>query len=169
MSATAISTRTLAAIPLTEDAFAPFGHVIAPLAGKMGLTDGDRALDLGQGTPRFFIMNLSYLGLSFRKITRHRRVTQVLAAANNRPWLLGVAPPCDNGDPAAEPDPDAIRAFAIPGGVGVQLHRGTWHAGPHFTDATMPFFNLELTDTNQTDHHSCDLAARYGLSFEIVP
>jgi hypothetical protein len=47
------------------------------------------------------------------------------------------------------------------------LHKGSWHAGPLFTDAQQSFFNLELTDTNQVDHHTCNLVERYGCALRL--
>lgn len=66
-------------------------------------------------------------------------------------------------DPAGEPDPAAIKAFRVPGTAAIELHRSTWHAGPFFDDPTMDFFNLELADTNQVDHHNCMLDQRFGV------
>jgi ureidoglycolate hydrolase len=95
-------------------------------------------------------------------------VTQVLASVGGKPWLIAVAPPQDPDDPAKMPDPAAIKAFRIPGTVAIKLHRSTWHAGPFFEDAQVDFFNLELSDTNQTDHFSCQLDRTYGLEFRFA-
>ena len=45
--------------------------------------------------------------------------------------------------------------------------RGTWHAGPYFRHAQVHFYNLELSDTNLTDHQTCDLLQSFGLAFEL--
>ena len=82
-------------------------------------------------------------------------------------WLIAVAPPLDLNDPDAEPKLEDIRAFEIPGDAAIKLHQGTWHAGPFFTEPEMSFFNLELADTNQVDHHNCYLDRRYGTVFEF--
>jgi ureidoglycolate hydrolase len=154
----------LVAAPITAAGFAPFGHLIEPSPDGAPVPDVDEALDLRGGRPRFYIMALPHRGLTFSLITRHANATQVLASASGESWLLGVAPP----DAAAPvPDPAAIRAFAIPAGRAVLLSRGTWHAGPYFTAETMNFFNLELEDTNQVDHDTCDLAARFGITFTL--
>ncbi len=63
---------------------------------------------------------------------------------------------------------EAIRAFRIPGDVAVMLLRGAWHAGPLFEAAEASFFNLELSDTNVTDHWNCDLVGRYGVALRVV-
>lgn len=72
-------------------------------------------------------------------------------------------------DPAAKPDLSTLRAFAVPGGVILKLHRSTWHAGPYFERDSASFFNLELSDTNEVDHHRCDLAGSFQRRFRIVP
>jgi ureidoglycolate lyase len=164
------SAHDLPAVPVNAAAFAPFGFLIEPTPDGAPTPSLDSALDLGSGLgggrPRFYIMALANRGLAVSRITRHSAATQVLASTNGESWLLAVAPP-DEG--ATVPDPEAIRAFTIPGGVGVLLSRGTWHAGPYFEPATMNFFNLELDDTNDTDHHTCDLAASFGLTFTLRP
>ncbi len=159
-----LAARALPAIPLTSELFLPFGHVIAPTPDGAPVDLVDRALDLGHGRPRFYIMDLTNRGLTFDRITRHRAVTQVLASADARPWLLGVAPPIDADKPDAAPAPETIRGFLVPGGVAVLLHRGTWHAGPHFHAARMAFFNLELADTNVVDHHTVQLGEKFRLT-----
>ncbi|MBW4024656.1 MAG: hypothetical protein HIU92_16285 [Proteobacteria bacterium] len=154
----------LIAAAIDAQAFAPFGKLIEPTPDGTPVPEVDRALDLAAGRPRFYIMALDYRGLTVSRITRHSAATQVLASADGESWLLAVAPPDETSD---APDPSAIRAFTIPGGVGVLLSRGTWHAGPYFEPTRMNFFNLELDDTNAADHHSCDLAARFGVTFTL--
>jgi ureidoglycolate lyase len=44
---------------------------------------------------------------------------------------------------------------------------GTWHTGPLFEGAEASFFNLEQSDTNVTDHWTCDLAKRYGVALKL--
>ena len=158
--------QALPALPITSASFAAFGFVVEPTPDGAPTPSVDGALDLSGGRPRFYIMALANRGLEVSRITRHSAATQVLASAGGESWLLAVAPP----DAAATaPDPQAIRAFTVPGGVGVLLSRGTWHAGPYFETATMNFFNLELEDTNDADHHTCDLAASFGLTFMLRP
>lgn len=154
--------------PITADAFKPFGTLIeAAEDGKLFGPD-EAQLQITQGIPRFYVMRLHGRPKVFNRITRHLQVTQCLASVGGRPWLLAVAPP-DQPDAAdGEPDPTAIRAFRIPGDVAVALHRSTWHAGPYFDEPVQDFFNLELADTNQVDHHNCLLDRRFGLTFRFV-
>src|SRR5262245_17394460 len=95
--------RDLAVRPLTAQSFAPFGDLIAPIEDGVPFGPADARLDLTQGTPRLYIMRLPRKGIVFRQITRHRGVTQCLAALGGRSWLLAVAPPKSFDDPNAEP------------------------------------------------------------------
>ena len=157
------------AAPVTPEAFAPFGELIQATESEMPFGAGDALLDLARGQPRLYIMKLAPPGLVFRQITRHRQVTQCLGALGGKSWLLAVAPPHDVDDPAAEPAPEDIRGFLMPGDVAIKLHRGTWHAGPLFEGEAIAFLNLELSDTNERDHHDSHLDRRFGHAFRLVP
>lgn len=161
--------RDLPAQDLTPGAFAPYGTVIPPMEDGVPFGPQDAGLYLSGGTPRFYAMRLPNRGLVFSKINRHRNVTQVLASSGGLPWLIAVAPPPAVDAPDAEPALEDIRAFRVPGDAGIMLHVGTWHAGPLFEAAEQSFFNLELSDTNVTDHWNCDLGKRYGVGFKVVP
>jgi ureidoglycolate lyase len=152
---------------LTAEAFAPFGQVIAPIDDGVLFGPDDAQLELSRGTPRFYIMRLPHKGMRVRQITRHRQVTQCLAAVGGKPWFIAVAPPLRLDDPEAQPALEDIKAFEVPGAVAIKLHRGSWHAGPFFRDAEISFFNLELADTNEVDHHNCHLDRRYGTVLEF--
>jgi ureidoglycolate lyase len=160
--------RDLPVAALTPEGFAPYGTVIPPMEDGTAFGAHDAALHFGSGTPRFYAMRLPNRGLVISRITRHRDVTQVLASAGGQPWLLAVAPPPVVDADDAEPALEAIKAFRIPGDAAVMLARGTWHAGPLFADAEASFFNLELSDTNVTDHWNCDLVKRYGVALRLV-
>ncbi|MEM7341724.1 MAG: ureidoglycolate lyase [Actinomycetota bacterium] len=154
--------------PLTAEGFAPFGTVIAPSDDGAPFGPDDAVLALDQGTPRFYTMQIPGRGLLVQKITRHRRVTQVLAAAGGHDWVVGVAPPLAVDEPDAAPALDAIKAFRIPGDTAVMLAVGTWHAGPLFEGEPRAFFNLELSDTNVVDHHTCNLVETYATALHLI-
>jgi ureidoglycolate lyase len=162
-----VSIRDLPARPITREAFAPFGDLIAPMEDGGPFGPQDAALDLTRGTPRLYIMRLSHRGLVFHQITRHRNVTQCLAALGGKSWLMAVAPPGAADDPKAEPALADIAAFVIPGSVAIKLNRGTWHAGPFFDDEAIDFLNLELSNTNDVDHQSSHLDERFGLALRF--
>ena len=50
----------------------------------------------------------------------------------------------------------------------IMLNIGTWHAGPYFDAESVDFYNLELSDTNITDHDTCNLRKSYGVELELV-
>ena len=153
---------TLVATPITGNAFVPFSSVIEATSDGVPAGNIDGALDLSNGTPRFYIMALTHREPTVLTITRHKQATQVLASVGKATWLLAVAPPSE-----AKLDPASIRAFSVPGDVAVLLSRGTWHAGPYFEPAETKFFNLELDDTNVVDHETCDLAEEFGVTFAL--
>lgn len=158
----------LPAQDLTGEAFAPFGTVIPPMQDGTPFGAADARLHLSGGTPRFYAMRLPNRGLTIGRITRHRNVTQVLASAGGLAWLIAVAPPPPEDAPDAKPALADIKAFRIPGDAAIMLSRGTWHAGPLFASEQASFFNLELSDTNETDHWNCDLVKQYGVSLRVV-
>jgi ureidoglycolate hydrolase len=160
--------RDLPVMALSVAAFAPYGTVIPPMEDGTAFGPQDAALQLGAGIPRFYTMRLPNRGLVISRITRHRQVTQVLGSAGGLSWLLAVAPPPAEDQPDSEPVLEEIQAFRIPGDTAVMLLRGAWHAGPLFETAEASFFNLELGDTNVTDHWSCDLAKRYGVTLRLA-
>jgi ureidoglycolate hydrolase len=153
----------LQAQPISAERFQPFGQVIFPSSDGVPYGPQDAQLQLGNGTVRFYIMQLEAKGCQFHTITRHQRCTQCLGALNSHDWLMAVAPPTAGGTP----NPEAIVAFHIPGNCFINLGVGTWHAGPYFKQAQVDFYNLELSDTNITDHETCNLMTTYGLKFEI--
>lgn len=160
--------RDLPVAELSAAAFAPYGAVIPPMEDGTAFGPQDAVLQLGAGTPRFYAMRLPNRGLMITRITRHREVTQVLSSAGGLPWILAVAPPAADESPEAQPALEDIRAFHIPGDTAVMLLRGAWHAGPLFETPSASFFNLELSDTNITDHWHCDLAQRYGTTLRLL-
>ena len=166
MAAATNTPRTIGMTPIaaTPEAIAPFGTQVVPGEDGAPFRPADAQLALGAGTPRFYIMRLPFRPLGVVGITRHAKVTQVLASADGQPWFICLAPPA----PGDAPDPAAIACFRIPPGVALSLHRGTWHAGPYFEGESADFFNLELADTNSDDHHTVRLDQAFGLRLNIV-
>jgi len=154
--------------PITAENFAPYGTLLEPAEDGKPFGPDEAQLELGRGTPRFYVMRLKRRDKSFAHITRHLAVTQCLASVGGRPWLLAVAPPTDADNPQGDPELGELRAFLVPGHCAIALHRSTWHAGPFFDEPTQDFFNLELTDTNQVDHHNCWLDRRFAVQFRFV-
>ncbi|MGB3298573.1 MAG: ureidoglycolate lyase [Phormidesmis sp.] len=158
------SARPIQAVPITAEAFCQFGQVIEPQSDEVPFNAQAAQLQLQNGIPRFYIMQLHHRGRRFHTITRHTACTQCLGSLGEREWFLAVAPPTQSFKPKLED----IRVFKIPGSCFVKLEVGTWHAGPYFDDETVNFYNLELSNTNVVDHTTCNLLQTYGVTFEIV-
>ncbi|RYY67922.1 MAG: hypothetical protein EOO24_52845, partial [Comamonadaceae bacterium] len=101
--------------PITVEAFAPYGTLLAPADDGKLFGPDEAQLELGRGTPRFYVMRLKHRAPGFSHITRHLAVTQCLASVGGMPWLLAVAPPTQADDPDGVPDVDQLRAFLVPG------------------------------------------------------
>ncbi|MDX2100631.1 MAG: ureidoglycolate lyase [Leptolyngbyaceae cyanobacterium bins.59] len=163
--ATPSTVKRLPAEPITPKGFQPYGQVIWASEDGQAYGPEDAQLNLSNGIPRFYIMRLKQKGRQFHRITRHQRCTQCLGSLEGKSWWLAVAPPSATPQPPLE----AIVAFQIPGNCFVNLEVGTWHAGPYFSQDFVDFYNLELSDTNITDHDTCNLLEHYGVRFEICP
>lgn len=149
---------------LTPENFRPYGQVIWPSADGKPYDAQDAQLILDRGIPRFYIMRLEANGCRFHKITRHLQCTQCLGSLEGKEWLMAVAPPGDSPIPSLTD----MKAFRIPGNCFIKLEAGTWHAGPYFAKDSINFYNLELVDTNITDHDTCDLRKVYNLELEMI-
>ncbi|HEY9641359.1 MAG TPA: ureidoglycolate lyase [Coleofasciculaceae cyanobacterium] len=149
---------------ITAAAFQPFGQVIYPTPDGKPYDSEDAQLALQQGIPRFYIMRLSNKGRRFGTITRHQHCTQCLGSLEGKDWLIAVAPPY----PTVQPKLEEISAFRVPGNCFIKLNQGTWHAGPYFDHAVVDFYNLELSDTNLTDHDTYSFEKLDNLQFEII-
>ena len=117
---------------------------------------------------RFYIMQIPKRGLTFDRITYHDKVTQCLGGLSSKGWYLVVAAP--SGSVENRPSQQDLRAFKISPGQFVKLHQGTWHAGPLFdAEDQMDFYNLELSDTNQTDHNTHVYSLKDSTEFSVQP
>src|SRR5580704_7994218 len=109
-----IAVRDLSVQSITRESFAPFGDLIPPTKDGAPFGPDDAKLDLAGGIPRLYIMRLPCRGLVVRQITRHRRVTQCLAAMGGKSWLMAVAPANELERPTAEPALTDIVGFLVP-------------------------------------------------------
>lgn len=155
----------LRATTATAESFAPFGQLVGEsLDGDLfDPTTTDADLDLSQGKPRLYYMKLTGgRPLRVNCITRHNRVTQCLGALGNEEDFYLVV-----HRPDVPLSLHGLRAFRIPPRRFVKLNKGTWHVGPLWTgsDLDRTFINLELADTNVTDHDTvqfCDLQPSFS-------
>lgn len=155
---------TLAAVPLTAEAFAPFGHVVSA-----GLTSGtsanmgtavrfDRCAELintrATATPNLVVFRSSPRALPFdvKLLERHPASTQVFVPMLISRYLVCVAPNRADGSP----DLDKLVAFVCSPGQGVAYAPGVWHHPMIALDAPGEFAMLVWEDGSPLDcelHH----------------
>jgi ureidoglycolate lyase len=139
--ATAVETEvvTITAEPITPEAFAPFGTVLSAEGQERLPIDlyGDRVnvfrpapLDADPTQPMEWLYTENRIR-EFRVLflERHMQLAQAFIPMGGDPIISCVAAPdcrLENEIPAF----DEVRAFIIPGGIGAQIHRGTWHEPP---------------------------------------
>jgi ureidoglycolate lyase len=122
---------TLIAQPLTRDAFAPFGDVIAadevarhyPINGGTteryhDLASVDVSAEGGRALISIFRAQPRTLPFAVTMLERHPLGSQAFVPLTRLPYLVVVAPP----DEAT-----AMRAFVVTDGIGVNYARGVWH------------------------------------------
>lgn len=119
--------RTLRPLPLTAEAFAPFGEVLDATGDFRLINEGmcqrhhDRArLDFGpEGRAGISVFRAQprVLPYSFDLIERHPDGCQAFLPMTEHPFLVIVST-----GPQATP-----QAFLTSGAQGINLHRGTWH------------------------------------------
>ncbi|MEC4986526.1 MAG: ureidoglycolate lyase [Oscillatoria sp. PMC 1068.18] len=159
-----ITIKKLPAKLITLENFQPFGQLIIPTEDGKQFDQTDAQLNLKNGTPRFYLMQLKNKGRQFSQITRHNQCTQCLGSLEGKEWLIAVAPPTSQ----EIPEMNQIVALKIPGNCFIKLKTGTWHAGPYFDEDFVNFYNLELSDTNLVDHFTYDFRKSHHLVWEIV-
>lgn len=129
--------RTLRVEKLTAAAWAPFGVVLSP-EGRPRLpinTYGDR-LDLyregfeSDQPIEWFIVDGRVRPNRALFLERHQLLTQTFIPVGGRPFVMIVAPPNCAEEAGGLPKLELTRAFLVPGDVGVQIHRATWHENP---------------------------------------
>lgn len=125
--------RELLIQPLTPHAFAPFGEVIETQGRDHFLINNGsteryhRLADVQLGLPgdtailSIFRAQALEMPRPITMLERHPYGSQAFMPLLGHPFLVVVAPPAD------QPDPAAICAFYSDGRQGVNYHRGVWH------------------------------------------
>ena len=152
----------LAAEPLTEVAFKPFGQVIEEkdrppdFRGEKGTLGWH--VDFEGGRPLVALLKTPYQGLAFTKLERHLRLSQTFIPLGGAPAVVAVAAPTPIDDPDAFPRPEDVRAFLLDGSKGYALAPGTWHSLDRFPLSRPDTRFVMITDRETAD----DLAAAYA-------
>lgn len=116
--------------PLTTQAFAPYGDVLAPAGapdklinqGKCGRFHDLARLDFegGRAGISIFHSEPETLPLSLEMMERHPQGSQAFVPMSEHPFLVVVAADSDG-------KPTAPLAFLTAPGQAINIHRGTWH------------------------------------------
>ena len=153
----------LGAVGLSNCDFDRFGTAILPVDDMTPHSDRDAQLQFAGDNLRYYVMRLRRRPAVVGSMTRHLNASQCLGSADAQPWWIAVAA----ADVAPEHlDRSTVQLVKVMPGEGVKLHPGTWHAGPFFAADTALFFNLELSDTNLTDHDCQPLATSLKLQLD---
>ena len=144
-----MDTITLRPVPLTREAFAPYGDVIEASDAVRHFTinggnteryhdlaeiepgpDGKVILSIFRGQPRT-------LPFAVEMMERHPLGSQAFVPLSGKPYLVVVAPA---GDP---PGVDALRVFMARGDQGVNYAPGVWHHPLLALDSVCDFLVLD--------------------------
>ncbi len=116
----------LTAKPLTHEAFAPYGQVLAaktdaverqPYAGKVMNTRSDAVSNL---TYMRAVVKPPVIGV----MEQHPHSSQLFVPMNGARYMVGVCPPNAEGGP----DIENLEAFIAEGGQAVTYDAGAWHS-----------------------------------------
>lgn len=121
---------TIKAIPVTAEAFAPFGDLLTPRAAPSRMINAGRCerhhalatVERAGGEAIISIFRSEPVSLPYdcALLERHPLGSQAFVPLGPDPWLSIVAP--DEGG-----RPGAPLAFLVPAGMGVNLRAGVWH------------------------------------------
>ena len=136
----------LPVLPLTSEAFAPYGRVLT----SAGMRDTGRdGYDIwiqpfaSESRPRLQIVRYHARPFVVALVERHLHVTEARQPLGGPSAIIVVAEPSE-----FPPQPEALRAFRLDG-AGVLFHRGAWHAidayPEHGSHADFLFLSEEAT------------------------
>lgn len=148
--------RSVQAVPLERDAYAPFGDVIAAKPGFRSANQGSaqksehlaELVDLRQGArPNLSVFRCAPREVPFevKLLEKHGASTQVFVPMNATRYLVIVA----KGD--AEPDLSTLTAFVASGAQGITYRPGVWHHPMVALDQQTDFFCLVYEDGSDAD------------------
>jgi ureidoglycolate lyase len=136
MTAQALEVRSVVAEWFAPEEWARYGTIVAPLGHERLPIDlyGD-SLDVfkepmeSDRPLEYLISRLRNRGYEIRFLERHLELTQAFIPLGGVPFIQVVAA-ADAREESGIPALEEIRAFIVPGTVGVQIHRGVWHEPP---------------------------------------
>ncbi len=137
--------------PITADAFAPFGQLVAPGVPVGGQTQLVDALWNGRAGARpclsFVDVAPKPLPLAAVEMERHVHSSQAFVPMDCAAYLVLVAPRGADG----MPDLGGLRAFRVPGDTAVNYRADTWHHPVAPLDRAARFAVLTFVDGTAGD------------------
>ena len=143
--------KTLVLEPITEAAFAPFGQLLrSPLPGGARMELSDTMQNLRPSAkPRLSLATVApkALPLTAVEMERHVYSSQVFMPLDCESYLVLVA---EHGADDL-PDVATLRAFRVPGDVGINYAADTWHHPLSALERDARFVVLTFIDGTDTD------------------
>jgi ureidoglycolate lyase len=143
--------RDLVIEPITAEAFAPFGLLVPPVRS------GERRVELieqlqnlrAQARPRLSLVAVpaTSLPLEAVEMERHIHSSQTFIPIAAESYLLLVAPHGGEG----YPDTARLRAFRVPGDVGIHYNADVWHHPMTALDGPARFVVTTFIDSTKDD------------------
>lgn len=172
--------------PLSAEAFAPFGQLIA-MPERPPVFEGPHIqswrMDFSaEGPVELMYVRYRHQPLRTHRLERHFTVAQSFIPLDGRPSVMIVAGPTDAADRAALPHPDSVRAFYLEGTTGVLLWPAAWHAltrfplhpeGGAFVMVTARATQQELEEQTRSGAEPgltqvVDLGSAFGVELEVA-
>jgi ureidoglycolate lyase len=143
--------RTLTLEPITEEAFQPFGQLLrSPQTGAPRLELIEALQNLRSAArPRLSLATVAPkpLPLTAVEMERHVYSSQAFVPLDCAGYLVLVA---EHGADD-RPDPATLRAFRVPGDVGINYAANTWHHPLSALEGDARFVVLTFIDGTETD------------------
>lgn len=161
--------RTVTIEPITEEAFAPFGQLMAaPEAGQKRVELIEELQNLRDAAkPRLSlaIVAPTALPLVATQMERHPFSSQAFVPYECDSYLVLVAPHHSQGGP----DPDGLKAFRVPGNMGINYSADTWHHPLTALESHGRFVVLTFVEGTTDDEEFVSLGDPIRISEPLAP
>lgn len=174
--------------PATRENVAEYGLYIGPEVPNSGLTIPFYKGEVQEG----YNFDFEYTGKAvirsarimqrnpqLKWLERHMNMTQLFVPLGTAGYIMVLAPP-NHQEGKNVPDLDKVKAFVFQPGVGLMLHKGTWHDFPYplDEDVTMLTANSDEVVTalaacptprevDEGDVYKIDISARLGVRLVV--
>ena len=144
---------------LTKEAFAEFGEVLSyegrEDCGAKGSHTWYPQVVVRDTPTSIHLMEVFRKPFTVKKFEAHDHTEENLFAMTG-----GIIVPFA---PAGKPDPDKVRAFYIPKGMGISCKPGVWHWAPNTLDDSVHCLVIFKNNTSHEDIYFDELPEEIGL------